>query len=523
VRVSLLGVAAMPEGLGLVAATVAAAVALVSLQPRRRAWAMLAALVFAGVALLPQVHSKITERPAFAAAGAVAGLVVVVVAAWLFVRRPAALGLLALAALPFRVPVSVGGDTASLLVPLYAVTGAGVLAYALTRLRPVEEPDPEVRDRRLAYVAWALAAMIVLYALQSLYSQDVDTAAKNVCFFYVPFAVLFRLLVELRWTRRLLRAALGLVTGLAVLFAAVGVVEYATGHLLLVNEKVLSANELQPYFRVNSLFFDPSVYGRYEALAIVVLAAGLLWSRRPRDGWLIAATCALLWTGMVLSLSQSSFAALLAGLAVLTALRWRIRWAVAALTVAALASAAVVALTPHSVGLTSDSTSALDKATSGRASLVRGAARMARDRPLWGEGSGSFAVVFKARERVPNPERAAVSHTIPLTVAAEQGVIGVIAYLALLWAAAVMLFRRLRVALRRHPDEPTVARAAVAAAFVALVVHTLAYAAFLEDPLTWTLLALGAALLPRAGEPPEAEPAPERAVTAPTFAPAEPF
>ena len=34
----------------------------------------------------------------------------------------------------------------------------------------------------------------------------------------------------------------------------------------------------------------------------------------------------------------------------------------------------------------------------------------------------------------------------------------------------------------------------MAAAFAALVLHTLVYAAFLEDPLTWVLLALGAAL-----------------------------
>jgi hypothetical protein len=46
----------------------------------------------------------------------------------------------------------------------------------------------------------------------------------------------------------------------------------------------------------------------------------------------------------------------------------------------------------------------------------------------------------------------------------------------------------------------------VAGAFCALVVHTLAYAAYLEDPLAWTLLALGAALvLPAAA--PAADPA----------------
>ena len=38
------------------------------------------------------------------------------------------------------------------------------------------------------------------------------------------------------------------------------------------------------------------------------------------------------------------------------------------------------------------------------------------------------------------------------------------------------------------------ARAAIAAAFLALVFHTLLYADFLEDPVTWTLLGVGTAL-----------------------------
>ena len=37
-------------------------------------------------------------------------------------------------------------------------------------------------------------------------------------------------------------------------------------------------------------------------------------------------------------------------------------------------------------------------------------------------------------------------------------------------------------------------RAAVAAAFVALIAHSMMYAAFLEDPLTWTLLGAGTAM-----------------------------
>ena len=38
------------------------------------------------------------------------------------------------------------------------------------------------------------------------------------------------------------------------------------------------------------------------------------------------------------------------------------------------------------------------------------------------------------------------------------------------------------------------ARAAILATFVALLVHTMAYAGFYEDPITWVLLAAGVSL-----------------------------
>ena len=118
--------------------------------------------------------------------------------------------------------------------------------------------------------------------------------------------------------------AFGIVAALALVFAAVGFFEYATGRLLITNSKLLEANDVKPYFRVNSVFFDPNIYGRYLALdddrpggraAVVAPAEGGVADRgRP----------AVLWGGLVLSLSQSSFAALLIGLAVLAGLRWRV-------------------------------------------------------------------------------------------------------------------------------------------------------------------------------------------------------
>ena len=47
--------------------------------------------------------------------------------------------------------------------------------------------------------------------------------------------------------------------------------------------------------------------------------------------------------------------------------------------------------------------------------------------------------------------------------------------------------------------ELTPARIAIAVAFCALLVHTIGYAAYLTDPLTWALLAVGGVLAAEAG------------------------
>jgi putative inorganic carbon (hco3(-)) transporter len=86
-----------------------------------------------------------------------------------------------------------------------------------------------------------------------------------------------------------------------------------------------------------------------------------------------------------------------------------------------------------------------------------------------------------------------------VTVAAEQGLIGLAAYLGVVGAALFALFGdRAFARARAHGGEGDmrVARAALAAMFVALLVHTMVYAAFLEDPFTWVILAAGAALAP---------------------------
>jgi O-antigen ligase len=488
---------AAPEA-GIVVAALLAGVVVLAPVARTRALAAAAALVLTPVLLVGEIwdtpqFEPLRERPVVAVLLGLAVLAAVAAGAVAIDRRPELLPLGAVAVLPFRIPVASGGETANLLVPLYLVVAAGTVAFvasdlrggALARDRPPREPGA---------LAGLLLGFVVLYAVQASYSSSFSEALEQVVFFYVPFALLFALLVRYRWTPGLLRRALLVLAGLALLLALVGFVEYATRSLLL-NPRVISSNQFQSYFRVNSLFFDPNIYGRFLVVVMTLLAALLLWGRERREIVLAGGALAVLWGGLVLTLSQSSLAALLVALAVLAALRFPPRRVALAAGVAVLAGAGVVAAFPGELRLnTGGGERSLNESTSGRADLIRGGIELFAERPLQGWGAGAFEKEFRRERKTSNQRAVVASHTIPITVAAEQGVGGLLLFLAVLLAAFARLLRGAR-------GSP--ARAAVAAAFAALVMHTWLYAAFLEDPLTWALLAVGTALaLPASGPGP---------------------
>jgi O-antigen ligase len=150
----------------------------------------------------------------------------------------------------------------------------------------------------------------------------------------------------------------------------------------------------------------------------------------------------------------------------------------------------VIVAAPGLIHLNTKSSRSVDKATSGRIDLMRGGLRMFTDRPLFGFGSGAFSKQFRKREGTGRRQAASASHTIPITVAAEQGVPGLAAYAAVIVASFALMFTGLGRLRERAPPPRLVTRAYLAAAYSGLVLHTLLYAAFLEDPITWTLIAV---------------------------------
>src|SRR3954454_20673812 len=94
-----------------------------------------AAEIALAAALIPGADLKLVVNPASHAAAFVVGLVAVGAWAWALARYPAVVPVALLAVAPFRVSVSIGAQKAYLLVPLYVVLAAAMLAFAWRALR----------------------------------------------------------------------------------------------------------------------------------------------------------------------------------------------------------------------------------------------------------------------------------------------------------------------------------------------------------------------------------------------------
>ena len=132
-------------------------------------------------------------------------------------------------ALPFRVPIASGGSTANLLVPLYLVIAAGVLAYADPALRATRglerTEDDERRAPRRAGVA-ARGRGRALRRAGGVFGRLRPRAGRRLLLRAVRAAL--RAARAAPWTPRLAGRCLGVLVVLAIVFVGIGFVEYAT-------------------------------------------------------------------------------------------------------------------------------------------------------------------------------------------------------------------------------------------------------------------------------------------------------
>ncbi len=228
----------------------------------------------------------------------VLGLVALAAVAALFVRRPAWTIPALLAAAPFRLPLDVNthhrfffavapeGELGRLL-PLYVVltaTGAA-LVWRLAR-----GGEPPALPRPLGIPA---GAFLALAALSLLWTENLSKGRGLLAFFLLPFAALVAVVARATFERWLPRVLAIIAIALASLFAVIGLIEEATHHVFFFASNLEVGNAYASFFRVTSLFRDPSLYGRHLVLGIAVLLV-ILWLRRmPLP--LAAGLIALLW------------------------------------------------------------------------------------------------------------------------------------------------------------------------------------------------------------------------------------
>jgi O-antigen ligase len=432
-------------------------------------------------------------------AGAAGGLVAAVVLAWSLDRWPYLLAFATLACIPLRIPVDIGSDTVNLLLPLYAVIGGLALSIAWALVRG------DMRTRELGPLALPLAAFVGWTGLSMLWTDDVRRGAIFLAAFVLPFGLVAVGFARLPWRGRWLTWLwCGLVTT-ALVYAAVGGYQWLTRDVFW-NPSVKVFNAYAPFFRVNSVFWDPSVYGRYLTVAVLASLAGILLG--GVRGWRVAglyAVVAATWLGLLISFSQSSFVALGAGIVVAASVVWG-RRAMVALVALGLVTCAVLFAVPQLRGdLVGKSRSGVNRVTSGRANLVSQGIRIALDHPVAGVGAGGFSHEYARRRGITgkDPKRVA-SHTTPVTVAAEEGIVGLGLLVWLVVAALLATLRGL--------GNGFTSRVALATGIVllAIAVHSLFYASFFEDPMTWALLGLVglSARVPKKPQPEHAEVAP---------------
>ncbi len=258
--------------------------------------------------------------PARAVAAVVAVLLaiaVLVVAVRVVVARPTAWFVLLAIAMPIRLPITVGSLEANLLVPLYAVIALGVVAWIWARLRgrvPAANPGPTVLNV-------PLAAFTAFLLVSVLWTTDGDEAGIKTACFYVPFVIVYALVLAW-WPHARALAALTLVTlAGGVVAALMALWQFQTGELWW-NETLQQANVYSQFFRVNGFFFDPNILGRYLAIGIIG-ALAVAWTRRR--GWelaVLAGAAAIMAAGLFVTYSRSSTLMLMIGMRCSRVARW---------------------------------------------------------------------------------------------------------------------------------------------------------------------------------------------------------
>ena len=271
----------------------------------------------------------------------------------------------------------------------------------------------------------------------------------------------------------------------------------------------------QPKPRAAGPIGEKNYYAQFMLMLAPLAFLQRQTERSPLLKFLAIGSLLLILAGVALSGSRGAAVGFLAVLLVMVAFRY-VTWAQVA--VLGLAATMVVVLNPTyrerlsslgpllEIARGSASIQNADKAVQGRATEMVAAVLIFFDHPLLGIGPGNFPMEFVNKAdllgfQVHGIER--LAHCMYLEIAAENGLLGLLCWLALYGSTLRALLRA-----RAQATEPAIRNAATAL-YLALVVlaSTSVFLSFSYTRYYWFMLALGgaAATLSRLTPAPEAK------------------
>ena len=384
---------------------------------------------------------QITSQPGALVLALILGGTALGATAATFQRVPAAFAIAVFAVLPLRLPIQIGGETNFLLIPLYGVIAGGFLrglwlclAAARGRAADRERAHAGTSRPRCATSRSRLPSRSSSTRSASAWSDNPTNAVRTVAFFLAPFASMLALLRDVRWHRKLVGQVL-----LASVIVALG---FARPRAMAVRDarpspqQGLKGREPAPPLLPRQLALPrperpgPLSGARRRSASARGSRGSDRGARRSLGSW--RRRCCSRRSPSPTRRPASS--ALAVGLGLLVWFRFGMR----GFALAAALGGERPASSSSSAGPSADESVDKDRtdlaeASSGRTNLISGGIDLFQDAPIAGQGSGSFATSYR---REVDKVRKPVSHTEPITVAAEQGIIGLIPYFAVLALAA---------------------------------------------------------------------------------------
>lgn len=366
---------------------------------------------------------------------------------WAVIRHPGASWLLTVACLPLTMAVPIASTGVTISLPLEVLAGilAPLLLFALIR-------DPPTCSRLLVHpLSIAVGVQLAWMAVSSLFSTDPVVSVKALAVRVVYLTVFY--FGGLLFLDRALpgpnRDPVRSTTTAVLFFAAPTTLWAFARHVPEGFARLESYEIAQPFF---------SNHTEYATILVVwlCLAVGLRQDESGRRRTGLTLLLVLLFAAVLAAGARSAWIALPAAIATLVGLHYRpeaLKTTTVVVLIALVSGAAVVGV----AGLHVDRTSGFGKAgesrpaadwlfshetVGGESSLERlnrwlCAARMLRDRPLFGFGPGTYERNYGGYQQPQQLTRVSTfrgdrggAHSEYMTVAAEQGMGGVLTLLA---------------------------------------------------------------------------------------------